>query len=185
MDPFYQWSSRPLHKSLCVSFIATLGCFLAIEATNRPLENDIAPLGILSLQFAGELSSALLILDSWGETARLHAAFNLGFDYLFLVVYALFLSAACSWLARARQPTSQGFATARFILAWAVFAAAALDMIENVALWQLLLGSMNAHWPILATACATVKFAIILTGIGYIVIGAWAVLIHRHRPTDS
>lgn len=96
MDPFHQWSSRSLHKGLCVSFIATLGCFLAVEATNRPLENDIAPLGILSLQFTGELSSALLILDSWGETARLHAAFNLGFDYLFLVVYALFLSAACS-----------------------------------------------------------------------------------------
>ncbi|HPF58804.1 MAG TPA: hypothetical protein PK820_08430 [Candidatus Competibacteraceae bacterium] len=57
-------------------------------------------------------------------------------------------------------------------------------MIENVALWQLLRGSMNADWPILATACATVKFGVILAGIGYIVTGAWVVFIRRYRSAD-
>lgn len=185
MDPFHQWSSRSLNKGLCVSFIATLGCFLPIALTNQPLENAAAPFGILSLQFTGGMSSAMRILNSWGETERLYAAFNLGFDYLFLMVYALFLSAACSWLARARQSASKGFLGAGFLLAWAMFAAAVFDMIENVALWQLLRGSMNAYWPILATACATVKFGVILAGIGYIVTGAWVVFIHRHRLTDS
>lgn len=66
MDPFYTWSPRALRKGLLISFIATLGCFLAIAATNQPLENAAAPLGILSLQFAGELSAASMILNSWG-----------------------------------------------------------------------------------------------------------------------
>ena len=159
-----------------VGFIATLSSFLVIAATHQPLENDIAPLGILSLQFAGGLSTALSILTSWGETERLYAAFNLGFDYLYLACYALFLSATCSWLARTWQLHSKRFSTAGFLLAWAMFAAAALDMIENVALWQLLLGAMNAFWPILATTCATLKFGIILAGVTYIAIGALAVL---------
>lgn len=181
MDPFHTWSPSALRKGLLISFIATLGYFLAIAATNQPLENDAAPLGILSLQFAGGLSSALMILNSWGETERLYAAFNLGLDYLFLVFYALFLSLTCSYVARARQPASKGFSTTGFLLAWAMYAAAALDMVENVALWQLLLGSMNVHWPTLATACATLKFGIILTGVGYIVISLLAMLRRARR----
>lgn len=180
MDPFYTWSPRALRQGLLISFIATLGCFLAIAATNRPLENDIAPLGILSLQFAGKLPAALMILNSWDETARLYAAFNLGFDHLYLACYSLFLSLTCSWLARAWQHEAQGFATAGFLLAWAMFAAAALDMVENVALWQLLLGSMNAHWPKLATTCAMLKFGILLAGVGYVVIGLLAMLRRAH-----
>jgi hypothetical protein len=162
-------------------FIATLGSFLVIAATNQPLENATAPLGILSLQFAGELAAATRIVQSWGETEWLYATFNLGFDYLYLACYALFLSATCSWLARAWRHDAQGFATAGFLLAWAMFAAAALDMIENVALWQLLLGSMNAHGPRLATTCAILKFGIILAGVGYIAIGLLAMLRRAHR----
>jgi hypothetical protein len=181
MDPFQHLSPSALRKCLFLLLIGTLGCFLVIAATHQPLANAVAPLGILSLQFAGELSAALMILNSWGETARLYAAFNLGFDYLYLAFYALFLSATCSWLARAWQHEAQGFATAGFLLAWAMLAAAVLDMIENVALWQLLLGSMNAHWPKLATTCAILKFGIILAGVGYIAIGLLAMLRRAHR----
>lgn len=171
MDPFQNLSPGSLLKSLLILLVVTLGCFLAIAATNQSLENAAAPLGILSLQFAGELSNAVSIINSWNETARLYAAFNLGLDSLFLVCYSLFLSLTCSYQARSWRHDFKGFSTAGFLLAWAMFATAVLDMIENYALWQLLLGSTNAHWPTLATLCATLKFGLILAGIGYIASG--------------
>jgi hypothetical protein len=163
-------------------FCATLGFYLGIAATNAPLQNDVAPLGILSLQFAGGFSSAAEILGSWGEAERLYAGFNLGLDYAFLVSYALFLSLTCSCLARA-WPSSpkHGFSTIGFFLAWAMLAAGALDMVENVALLQLLLGSTSAHWPALGTACAIPKFGIILAGIVYIAVGMIARLRNARR----
>ncbi|TVR66878.1 MAG: hypothetical protein EA420_01245 [Candidatus Competibacteraceae bacterium] len=181
MDPFHRLSPSALRAGLFASLLATLGCFLIIAATNQPLETPAAPLGILSLQFAGGSAAAAEILNSWGETERLYAAFNLGFDYLYLACYALFLSLSCAALARARRHDTPGFATAGFLLAWAMFAAAGFDMVENVALWQLLLGSPDAYWPKLATTCAVLKFGIILAGVGYIIIGLLALLGNARR----
>lgn len=62
-----------------------------------------------------------------------------------------------------------------------MFAAAAFDMVENAALWQLLLGSLNPYWPKLATTCAILKFGIILAGLGYIVVGLLALLWNARR----
>lgn len=181
MDPFHWLSPRQLLTSMLAMFCAMLGFYLAIAVTNAPLQNDVAPLGILSLQFAGGIAAAAAIVDSWGGTERIHAGFNLGLDYVYLVSYALFLSLTCSCLARAWHDSKHWFAVVGFVLAWAMFAAAALDMVENYALLRLLLGSTSARWPALATTCATLKFGIILAGVLYMVIGLLARLLRNAR----
>lgn len=181
MDPFHGLSPRQLRQGMLALFCATLGGFLAIAATNQPLQNDAAPLGILSLQFAGRLSAAAAIVDSWGGTERIYAGFNLGLDYIYLVAYSLFLGSTCSYLARARHDSRPWFSVIGFLLAWAMFAAAALDMVENYALLRLLLGSMSAHWPMLGTTCATLKFGIILAGVIYMAVGLLIKLAHSSR----
>lgn len=181
MDPFHGLSPSQLRKSMFVLFCATLGSFLAIAATNQPLQNDVASLGILSLQFAGGLSTATEIVDSWGGIEQVYAGFNLGLDYLYLMAYSLFLGLACSGLARAWREARPWFAAVGFWLAWAMFGAAVLDMVENYALLRLLLGSGSARWPALATACASLKFGIVLTSLVYIAVGLLARLVRWCR----
>jgi hypothetical protein len=57
-------------------------------------------------------------------------------------------------------------------LAWAQFAAALLDVVENYALIRVLLGTEQAIWPVIARWCAMPKFIIVALGLIYVIAGA-------------
>jgi len=67
--------------------------------TGAPLFTSAAPQGVVSLELAGSVEKAQQIIASWDKTARLMAAFGLGLDYLFMVVYPLTIGLACIWAA--------------------------------------------------------------------------------------
>ncbi len=172
MDPYRRMSQGTLRATLIAFFPAALLALLIIGGTNGPLRNPAAPLGIISFQLAATPLRAEQILGSWGEAERLLAAFNLGFDYLFLVIYPILLSMLCAYLARRYQETQRVTRERLGIgLAWAVPAAALLDAAENYALLQLLLGSTAGPWPGLAAAFAIPKWILVLGALGY---GAFA-----------
>ena len=181
MDPFIWLSQRQIFKGILSLLPPTLGAFFAIAATNQPLQNDVAPLGIISLQVSGTPPRAVAILDSWGETERIYAAFNLGLDYLYLFCYSVFLSLICAHLARAQQCSSQRLSTAGVSLAWALLVAAVFDMVENYALLQLLSGQIGAQGVQLAAICAILKFGIVLAGFAYITISLFRKLVNACR----
>lgn len=126
--------------------------------------------GIVAFELAGSLARADAILAAWGQEGRLRAAVLQGLDYLFLTLYPLAIGLGSVLVASRFAPGSLAHA-AGIVLAWAQFAAALLDAVENYALIRLLFGDRRTHWPPLARWCALVKFALVIAGILYVLIG--------------
>lgn len=156
-------------KPLFLSFLAlTLILFAVFRVLNAPLITPAAPGGIVTFELAGDINPAARILASWDDTAQLVAAFGLGLDYLFMPAYALALSLGIL-LAASRHPGA--FAKLGGWLGWGALAAAFFDAVENFALWRLLWGDFQTVWPPLAAFCAAVKFALLLLGLAYALVG--------------
>ena len=90
---------------LTVLVTATIIVLAILYAVGKPLKSLSAPCGIVSLQVAGNLEQSQKILASWDgleqqkhpahPTRRVYAAFNLGLDFLFLVLYSNTIALAC------------------------------------------------------------------------------------------
>ena len=151
-----------------------------MQTVSAPLKTSAAPMGIVSFELAGTPEKAFQIMVSWvlpqknGEsliasiTPTLYAAFGLGLDYLFMPSYALALALGVL-LALGRH--KGWFASLGIWVGWGSLAAALFDAAENFALWKILLGDYQSAWPMIAAVCATIKFALILLGLGYAVLG--------------
>ncbi|MDI6769010.1 MAG: hypothetical protein QMD04_04980 [Anaerolineales bacterium] len=146
----------------------TLILFAIFRPLSAPLTTSAAPSGIVSFELAHTPENAARMLDSWDERAQLFAAFGLGFDYLFMPSYALAIALGIL-LAAGRHPGA--FAKLGAWLGWGLILAAILDAVENVALWNVLLGAANSAWPLLSYWCALFKFGLILLGIAYALAG--------------
>lgn len=88
----------------------------------------MAPFGIVSFELAGGLERSKAILDSWPEPALSIALLLQGVDYLYLLVYPLWLSLAAVSLASRLNGIWRSFGHG---VSWVVLLAAPLDAIEN------------------------------------------------------
>jgi hypothetical protein len=165
-----QITSLNIHRSLAfgISLFASLGLMLALNLAGSRLITPAAPMGIVSFELAGSVKRAAEILNSWDVSAQRAAAFNMGLDYLFLLMYSLALSLAC-WMSgdglRARGWPLAFLAQPLAVGAWL---AAAFDAVENIALTTMLLsGAAATPWPLLARLCALLKFALLFLGLVY------------------
>jgi len=170
---------KPLFLAL---LIWSLVLFAVMQVLNAPLKTSAAPAGIVSFELAGTVEKARLILSSWDEHYNpilgysvveffippLYAAFGLGFDYLFMPSYALAIALGVL-LAAGRH--RGWFASFGAWLGWGALVAALCDAVENIALFKLLLNNLVYPWPQAAAVSATIKFALILLGILYALIG--------------
>ncbi|MCP4361382.1 MAG: hypothetical protein GY796_25510 [Chloroflexi bacterium] len=170
---FLQPSTR--RKLTAVSIIAALLITVIFQFSGRPLSTSAAPAGIVSLEFARTPETAQAILDSWDAQAKMTAAFGLGLDFLYPLVYATAISLACVSIADKIRLSSPPVATVGIWLAWSVWLAAVLDYVENFALFQMMFGATNSFWPLLAFVCATIKFIFIILALLYALVG-WLVL---------
>lgn len=146
----------------------TLILFAVFRVLDSPLRTAAAPNGIVSYELAGNIKPAAEILGSWDARAQLFAAFGLGLDYLFMPAYAL---ALCLGILLAAGRHAGAFAKAGAWLGWGALAAALFDAVENFSLWQFMLGDFQVLWPRLAAICATVKFALLVLGLIYALVG--------------
>ncbi|NOY98723.1 MAG: hypothetical protein GXP40_05905 [Chloroflexi bacterium] len=148
--------------------ILTLVLVAVFRILDTPLRNPVAASGIVSFELAGTPEKAQAVIDSWDARAREYAAFGLGLDYLFMLAYALTLSLG---VLLAAEKHGGKFAALGIRLGWGVLAAAIFDAVENVALWRLLSGAATPLCPRLAAFSASFKFALLLLGLGYALIG--------------
>lgn len=157
-----QSSRKPLFWAL---FIFTIVVMYCLNLMGEPLITAPAPYGIVSFELAGSADRAQEILDSWDETAQMHAAFSLGFDYLYMVLYSTTIALACIWGAVLLQNHGWPGAWLGLILAWGQWLAATFDGIENLALSLILFGGPAAPWPQVAQIAAMIKFGLIFFGL--------------------
>lgn len=145
-----------LRKPLFVFFLSAT---LVIAVAFRFFE---APGGIVAYELAGSVKNVADILKTWDEAARLKAAFGLGFDYLFMPVYAMAIALATLLAAGRHVGWLKSLGA---VAGWGAFVAAAFDVVENVALWRILSNGAADPWPMIAAACASVKFFFFFAGI--------------------
>jgi len=161
-------------RAFVVLFVLTLVLMVALQVLGGPLKTDLAPAGIVSFELAGTLPLAQKMVESWGELGRIYAGLNLGLDFLFIVVYANCVGLGCVIVARNLSRQGAFLANTGIGLAWALWLAALFDCIENYALINLLLGSQQATFAMIARWCAIPKFLIVGPGIAYVILGALA-----------
>lgn len=171
--PFEALSGPSLRRWFFICLALTLPCMVALFALGEPLRTDAAPGGIISYEFVWSVAGAQRVIDSWDAPTRLYAAFNLGFDYLFLLLYSTNIGMACVLSGR-RLEARRGWTRATMLgasLAWGMWVAAVLDGVENAALLVLLLGHVQAPWPAIATWSAIPKFVLVAAGLLFALVG--------------
>jgi len=168
----FTWLPSQRHKmAFVVLLIMTIIAMAGLRVLDGYLKTGAAPHGIVSFEFAGNLSNTETMLASWGPQARIAAGLSLGLDYLFLIAYAGALGLGCVLTANFQfqhSPIGRGLGHA---LAWGQLGAALLDAIENYSLARVLLGAQTDLWPRVAYWCAGPKFGLVALGLVYIVIG--------------
>ena len=167
ITPFDKFSDSNRKRLLVCALVLSAALLAALHALDIPLRTPAAPRGIVSFELADSMAASQQILDSWNARAKIQAALSLGLDYLFLIVYAVFISLACVQVSKALQHRSPLLAGIGAVLAWAQFLAAVLDAAENSVLIALLLNSECTWLPVAARACAIIKFSIVAAGLVY------------------
>lgn len=159
-----EWIPDKNRKTLFGLFLGfTLVILFLFQPLNRPLVTAPAPSGIISLQLAWTPENAQAMLDSWYSASRQFAAFSLGFDYLFMPVYAVALALG-ALLAAGRHPG--WFSRLGAWIAYGSFLAAFCDAMENLGqLYELFNGRVDLALAIGIFAC--LKFALIVLGLLY------------------
>lgn len=133
--------------------------------------------GVIHLELAWNQPEAQKILKIWdAQGVRDKFRDAIYWDFGFILVYPLALGLACIMVARSFPISAlrgEGFVA---ILNYALLVAGVLDCIENVCMLQVLKGSAAAHWPFIASLCASIKFILIAGGLMYWLTGAlgWA-----------
>ena len=179
--PFEWLSTKAQTWAFVVLLMLTLVVMGALQVLDGHLKTEAAPAGIVSFEFAGNVTNAKHILASWGPQGTIYAGMSLGLDFLFLFSYAGAIGLGCVMAARGlsqRSKTKTIFLLGA-PLAWGQLCAALLDAVENISLIQVLLGVESALWPALALWCAIPKFTIVAMGLLYLAVSSVLLMIKR------
>ncbi len=159
----------------------TLLTITGMYITGKPLKTTAAPTGILSFELTGNLSGSKAIINSWQNEKIIFAGINMGLDFLFLTLYSFTIALSCLLISKKIPEQRRFLKKTGTVIAAAVMVAAILDIVENIALIKLLLGSENESLPLLAKWCAIPKFLIVLSALLYIISGLYRVVRHSQK----
>jgi|SRR5919199_930174 hypothetical protein len=161
----------PVNKYVQV-FIPLLGLTLLLTVVlwAIPLNPGIVQFELNAREVIG-FATEQSAIASWNETDKSWAAFSLGLDFLYLVVYSTTISLACVWTANVLQTRALPLASVGTWLAWGQWLAALLDVVENLALVSILFGYGTDFSPQISKWCAITKFGLIALGLLYVGLG--------------
>jgi hypothetical protein len=98
-------------------------------------------------------------------------------------VFAFFIGLVCVQLGRKLRARLPKMRIAGFMLAWGQFPAALFDAVENLVFFQILNGSTQEMWPLIAWCCAFVKFTLVGMGWLYILCGGLILIAAKQSPS--
>ncbi len=172
--PFEKLAPHTLRNAYWAAMLLTFIIAGVLQSMAAPFTTNVpgesARYNIIHFEFAGTAEKAQEIMDAWGPEACVTIARQIGVDFAFLLAYpqaiALgILAVLCN--ARSRRLLLLGRT-----LAWLQWPAGLLDAIENLALLGILNGHNASPLPEIAWWCAAPKFAIVLAGILFVLVGA-------------
>ncbi len=165
--------------------VLTILLMIVFGITGAQLTTEAAPYGVVSFELAGSVERTQAILISWDSDAQLRAAYGLGLDFLFIVVYASTIAFGCGIAAQVLK--GGGWPLARWgnPLSWAIILAALLDVVENITLTMVTFSPVVSPWPEIARWCAIFKFTLIFICIVYVIYGGVVALVDRISPTEQ
>lgn len=158
-------------KRLFFTFLfLTISLFAVFSVLDQPLRTPSAPNGIVSFELAGTPEVATQILMSWESTYKAYkfAAFGLGIDYLFMPVYAFALAFGTLLAANRHAGWLKSLGA---VAGYGAFVAAVFDVVENYALFQILLNRIVSPYLEIAFYCASLKFGLLIFGLLYALVG--------------
>ncbi len=129
------------------------------------------PDGMMAFELTNNIHVTRIMAEMWGEKGRIIAAFSLGLDYLYLIVYALFLGIVTFEIGKKLTGRSVLLARLGYWLSWLMVAAALFDGIENFALIRILAGCQYPMWATISYYFASIKFTIVAITLLYILFG--------------
>jgi len=141
-----------------------------------------SPNGIVSFELAKESYVSVEMIDAWDVKAKVAAGLSLGFDFLFLLIYASFISlliVKVNKLFFLKKNTG----TLEKVIVILPFVAAFFDVIENILLIKLLLGDIQVQWSLMAYYAAMIKFGLLLIAIVYIIVGGVVLAFRKTNKT--
>jgi hypothetical protein len=156
--------------------VAAIALLIAwqLNQMDKPLRiPEIAPLGIVSLEFAFAPQQARAIVEGWSKANALEGAIKLQWvDFLYMAAYSTALSLACIWSTKLLPSFDARWLRAGIVLAWGQWVAAVFDAIENLCLFPFLYGTAKdgVQLALVAALSAGLKFGLIGLGIIYFLI---------------
>jgi hypothetical protein len=151
--------------------IATVAFDVALIVIDRRLQATGGP-GILGYEFVGSSGRASEILGQWGSHGRDLARLSLWLDYGFMASYgAFFTLAGLATRDLGRERGLRLLAAAGRVVPYFAAAAALFDAAENAFLLLILGGRGGGAAPVLASACASIKFGLITIAVAYVLWG--------------
>lgn len=156
-----------------VSGIAAFLLWLWLMSHGSRLKTSEAPLGIVSFELCWTDGKANRILEEWEGERTATAVSDLYWDFLFIPAYSTAIAFLCGYAA---TDVGASWRVVLIWLAWLQCVALVLDTIENICLLQLLKAgaATSSPLPFVASACATMKFLIVLSGLGFGIVMVFA-----------
>ena len=165
MKNFINQNKKKLGFSFLLLFIIST---LTLNYFDKFLKTPAAPNGIVSFELAQTLPKSQAILASWNEQAKTFAGLSLGFDFLYITIYTVFL-ALLLYFSLKKITNNKVLYKIGKTLIYLIFLAGLFDVIENIALIKLLSGQQQAILSRIAYGAASLKFLIIILGILFLI----------------
>lgn len=177
---FFTPTHRILLKYLTITTLLLSGVMIWLDSE---LRTRGAPLGSISLQLAGATQAAKrIVMHEWSVKHQIEATFVLGLDFLYIANYATWLFLGCLWSADRWQWQNETRSKWIRHAAWLAVAAAVLDVIENMVLFDFIHSTGRSPAYPIAFWCAVLKFiCIVITLAGFIS----GLLVRTDTPADK
>ena len=159
-----------------VLFALTILVIIGMQISGGPLVTEAAPGGIITFELIGTFEGSQSIINSWQGRTMTYAGINMGLDFLFLTLYGITIALGCLLISERLPVQWEKLKQVGTWLAAGVLFAAFLDIIENIALIRLLVGSQNEILPVMAKWAAIPKFFLVLLSLVYVLGGLIPVL---------
>ncbi|MFK5959221.1 MAG: hypothetical protein QM495_10195 [Lutibacter sp.] len=178
LSPFNTFSIK-IKKKITVILLISMAILVSVmRYFDSQIQHNDNPNGIISFELAKNVSTSETILNSWDSFSKTAAGISMGFDFLFLIIYALFIALLVDITNEYLWKNSKMYTVGIFLI-WSVFLAAFFDSIENIALIKLLLGDIKQLWSSIAYYFATAKFFLLSISILFIILNSILILFRK------